>query len=255
MPSILELRWEYNPKTLFEERFIAEVNGCSVTVEDGTVVAELPLLAGETQSPLRNNIESYIESLFLGAQVATRIECRLGRPSISILNDDGSRGCIIECEPGVAKGTGGRVELIYTQSDGTVIDTRRKRIERQHRLSRAAAFYGPKDEVLSLMLRSYRSSIEDPEDELIHLYEIRDSLNSAFGDNNIALSKLGITKAAWSRLGQLCNALPLRQGRHRGCVNQPVRSASEDELEEARHLAASFIESYIAYLEQVQSPR
>jgi hypothetical protein len=100
------------------------------------------------------------------------------------------------------------------------------------------------------MLRSYQCSIADPEDELIHLYEVRDSLSSAFGDKSKALRKLSITEPAWKRLGLLCNVLPLSQGRHRGYVNQPIRSASDEELEEARHLAASFIESYIEYLEK-----
>jgi hypothetical protein len=248
----LELRWEYTPKTLFEEPVTAEFDGCRITVDDGVVLATLPLVAGETRSSLRTTVESYVESLFLGAQIATHLECQIGRPSVSTLNDDGSRGNIIECEPGVARANGHPVDLRYTQSDGTVVDTRRERIERIHRFTRAAASYGPKDEALARMLRSYRSAIADKEDELIYLFEVRDCLTSVFGSQSKAFRSLRIPKPSWSRLGQLCNDLPLRQGRHRGFVKGSIRNASEEELQEARSLAANFIESYIKYLENKQ---
>ena len=252
MPTVLELRWEYKPKTIFEERFIAELDGCHIVVDEGTVLASLPMVAGDTRSPLRHDVEAYVDSLFLGVQIATHKECELSRPSVSTPHEDGSRGYILECEPGVIRITGGQVDLTYTRTDGTVVDTRRERIQRKHGLSRAAASFGPKDEVLARMLRSYRSAIADVEDELIHLYEVLDSLSSAFGSQSDALRDLGMPKPAWSRLGQLCNDLPLHQGRHRGRVKQPIRDASAEELDEARRLAASFIESYINYLARTQ---
>lgn len=253
MATVLELRWEYTPKTIFEERLAAEFDGCQIVVEDGAVHATVPMVAGETQSALRHQVEAYVDSLFLGVQVATHEHCQIRQPSVSTLHDDGSRGYISECEPGVIRIKGGQVDLRYTRSDGTVVDTRRDRIQRKHSLSRAAADFGTKDEVLTRMLRSYRSAISDTKDELIHLYEVLDSLSSAFGSQSGALRSLGMSKPAWSRLGQLCNHLPLRQGRHRGRVKQPIRDASEEELKEARGLAASFIESYVRYLERTQS--
>lgn len=249
MPAVLELRWEFTPENLFEDRLICDLTECKITVEQGVVLASLPLIAVETKSTLRKAVESYVESLFLGVQIAGHMQCQLSRPSVSTLQDDGSRGYIIECEPGTIQISGGRVDVRYTRSDGTVVDTRRDRIERKHRLSRAAAIYGPNNEALARMLRSYRSAIADTDDELIHLYEVLDTLASTFGSQTEALSRLGQPKRKWSRLGQLCNDLPLRQGRHRGRVGEALRSASEEELTEARSLSAGFIESYIEYLE------
>jgi hypothetical protein len=102
------------------------------------------------------------------------------------------------------------------------------------------------------LLRSYRSAVADADDELIHLYEVLDTLVSAFGSQTEALRWLGQPKQKWSRLGRLCNVLPLRQGRHRGRVGEALRSASEEELAEARDLSTTFIESYIAYLERTK---
>lgn len=230
---------------------MVEFDGCHIMVDDGTVLATLPMLAGETQSPLRSQVEFRVDLLFLGVQIATHEECQLDQTSVSMLHDDGSRVHIIECKPAMICFTCRRADITCTQSDGTVMDMRRERVQRKHRLSRAAASFGSKYEVLARMLRSYRSAIADKEDELIHLYEVRDSLSSAFGSKSNALRKLEMPESDWKRLGQLCNDLPLRQGRHRGCVKQPIRDASDEELKEARCLAVSFIELYINYLARI----
>jgi hypothetical protein len=249
MPTLLELRWEFTPANLFEERLTSDLGECKITVDEGVVVAILPLVAEETKLQLRRTVEAHVESLFLGVRVAGHATCQLSGPSISTLKEDGSRGSIIEVELGSVQISGCQADIRYTRSDGTVVDTRRDRIERKHRLSLAAATHGPNDEALARMLRSYHSAISDMEDELIHLYEVLDTLTSVFGTQTKALRQLGQPKRNWSRLGQICNELPLRQGRHRGRV-VPLRSASEEELTEARDLSAGFIESYIEHLER-----
>lgn len=250
MTALLELRWEFTPTTLFEEALAYDFEQCKIAVDQGVVIATLPLVAGDTKSILRKVVESHVESLVLGAQVAAHASCELSRPRVSTLHEDGSRGYIIECEPGTFQIRGGQVDIRYTRSDGTVVDTRRDRIEHKHRLSRAAATHGPHNEALARMLRSYRSAIGDTEDELIHLYEVLDTLASTFGAQVEALRHLGQPKRKWSRLGQICNDLPLRQGRHRGRVGVALRNASEEELSEARSLSAGFIEAYVEYLER-----
>ena len=122
------------------------------------------------------------------------------------------------------------------------------RIERKRRLAFAAATLGGKDETLARMMRSYRTAIGDKTDELVHLFEIRDSISARFGNRTEALRQLRFPKTRWSRLGELCNHLPLREGRHRGYFGPEIRSASKEELSEARALAIELIESYIHYL-------
>lgn len=252
MATVLEIRWEFTPKTLFEEKLSCEVEGCTITFDDGVVLASLPLEPGQARSPQREAIGSYVESLFLGAQVVEQTPYDLGHPSLFIVGDDGSRGCIIEAQTGHIRLTGRRADLRYTRPDGTVVDTRRDRIDRKHRIANAAARYGSSEEALARMLRSYRCALMDAHDELIHLYEVLDTLKSKFGTQAEAQRKLGVPKPKWSRLGRLCNDLPLRQGRHRGQVQQPIRDATSAELDEARRLAAEFIEAYVDHLERVK---
>jgi hypothetical protein len=91
--------------------------------------------------------------------------------------------------------------------------------------------------------------VRDPNNELVHLYEIRDALSVKFGGDNSARAAIAITASQWSRLGQLCNNDPLRQGRHRGKTGEALRDASEGELVEARGIVRAMIEAYLQYLE------
>jgi pimeloyl-ACP methyl ester carboxylesterase len=92
---------------------------------------------------------------------------------------------------------------------------------------------------------SFNALGKDPDNELVHLYEIRDALTERLPD---ARTKLGITRSEWSRFGQLANDEPLRQGRHRGTNVGNLRDATEGELQEARRIARKMIEAYLGLL-------
>jgi hypothetical protein len=91
--------------------------------------------------------------------------------------------------------------------------------------------------------------VADPDNELVHLYEIRDALATKFGGEGAVRSALGIRSKEWSSLGQRANSEPLRQGRHRGTkVGGELRDAVESELKDARGIARNMIEAYLYYL-------
>lgn len=91
--------------------------------------------------------------------------------------------------------------------------------------------------------------MNDPDDELGHLYEIRDALSRKFGGSDErARSTLGISLKKWSNFGKLCNHEPLKQGRHRG-EHETLRDATDAELSEARGTAKAMIEAYLKYLD------
>ena len=96
MTALLELRWEFTPATLFEEALAYDFEQCKIAVDQGVLIATLPLVADDTMSNLRKVVESHVECLFFGAQVAARASCELRRPPWS------GRG-------GVAKRFGSRV--------------------------------------------------------------------------------------------------------------------------------------------------
>ena len=120
------------------------------------------------------------------------------------------------------------MDFRVTDRHGNVIsDSRQDRVERKKNLAELVARYRSTDSLLSSLLRSYEAAVRDANNELVHLYEIRDALSVRFSGETAARATLGISSSQWSRMGQLCNSEPLRQSRHRGGVRL-VRQRDRD---------------------------
>jgi len=152
------------------------------------------------------------------------------------------------------KGTVGTVDLRHDKDGNIIANSKRDRIEKEKRLAELIASYLHRDTLLASLLRSQTAAVHDPDNELVHLYEIRDALGKKFGGEPAARTALGFSGAKWSRLGNLCNEEPLRQGRHRGKTGESLRDATEGELIEARGIALAMIEAYLQWLEVSASP-
>lgn len=141
--------------------------------------------------------------------------------------------------------TGGSVDVKITNAAGGIIrDTKAERIaDHTSTLDVVVPKIGG-SATLRGMLDSYSSAVSDPADELVHLYEIRDALSRHYGGETPTRDALGITKADWQRLGSLASAEPLEQGRHRGRHTGGLRSATSEELKEARALVRKWIVAF-----------
>lgn len=124
-----------------------------------------------------------------------------------------------------------------------------QRIQKKRELTALAEKYGKSDATVAFLLISYNNSVNDPANELVHLYDIRDALKSRFGYWKKACTALGITQREWNRLGNIANDAPLKQGRHRGKNAEHLRDATGSELIDARNIAKNMIEGYFVYLE------
>ena len=154
----------------------------------------------------------------------------------------------VELEPAVLRVSAGSVDTQVTDQHGNVVsDSRQDRIDRKRSLADLVSTHSG-DGLLNALLASYQNSVRDPDNELVHLYEIRDALSTRFGGKEGMRTALAVSPSDWSRLGQLCNDEPLRQGRHRGRKGAALRDATHSELEEARTIARSMIEKYLQSL-------
>ena len=145
------------------------------------------------------------------------------------------------------------MDFILKDKDKNIItDTKQERIEKKRELADLAERFGKEPTVVAL-LNSYNNAIKDPKNELIHLYEIYDTLKSTFKSIQNARTTLNITKREWGRLGQLANDEPLKQGRHRGQNAGSLRDATNAELEEARKIARKMIHAYLLHLDETNS--
>lgn len=177
----------------------------------------------------------------------------LEKHSVTRVDADGRQGrtVFLECRAFVV--IGDSVDFRITKADGSVVrDTRKERVDRNRKFRDVCGRLLMSDILLGKLMESYEGAVNDTEDELIYLYEVRDALSTHFKSSDKARMKLGIPKKKWNRLGEMANTMPLRQGRHRG-EHDELRDATAEELEEARGLAREFIEAYVRRAENQEA--
>jgi len=243
----IELTWSFEPDNLFEADLEISSVDYRVAISVGRVIATTSQLPIDSLKAKQADIEVFVINLFMGAQIVNRASYKLSAPTITHVDKNGIRNYIIECQTGYFEIRGGMVDLIYTRADGVVVDTKADRIKRRKLLAQQCAHLARIDYTMARMLRSHQAALLDPEDELIHLYEIRDAAAARLGGDHAAKRKLNVPQKLWSRFGELCNELPLKQGRHRGKANGELRDVTEIELTEARSFAVIVMEAYIRY--------
>ncbi|SBT08345.1 putative ferric uptake regulation protein [Candidatus Propionivibrio aalborgensis] len=250
MSATVLLEWNFTPPDYFEEAIAILRHDYAMNIADGKVEAKIESSIFTSNSSIRQALHDSLNDRFLGVQLLTHRPYELSKSTITRVHPDGRREMSIELESACFVISGGSVDFQVTDKDGNVIaDSKRDRIERKKSLAELVSAHRASDGLLGAMLRSYDAGVRDPNNELVHLYEIRDALSVKFGGEGSARAALAITASQWSRLGQLCNNEPLCQGRHRGKTGEVLRDATEAELAEARGIARAMIEAYLQYID------
>lgn len=256
MGSIIILEWSFTPKDYFEDVIEITRHDYNMTIDMGTVVAKIESEVYDSNPSIRQMLHSSLSDRFSGAQLLAHRPYDLFKSRITRLHPDGRKDITIELESTAFAFSGGFMDIMITDKDGNIIsDTRRDRIEKKKSLAELVSIHRASDGLLRVMLKSYDEAVRNPNNELVYLYEIRDALSAKFGGESSARSALAVTATQWSRLGQLCNNEPLRQGRHRGKTGEILRDATEDELIESRRISRQMIEAYLQYLESQNCQR
>lgn len=246
----IEIEWNYTPPSYFEERIVLERKGYSIEIEDGHITARMSADVFDSQPDLRDSLTQELNDYFLGAQPIRRQPFEIHNGAINRVWPDGRRDTTIVVQSAVMKMTGGHVDLVHTDHEGVVHDTRQDRIDTTKSLAELSARHAATDRTTRKMLDSFDAAVRDPENELVHLYEVWEALTQEFRGESNARNTLGISNHVRSRLGRLANDKPLNQGRHRGRHAGSLRDASTDELDEARAIARDMLASYLRYLDE-----
>lgn len=247
--TIAIVDWHFSPPDFFEETITISRNDYTMVIENGKVEARTTAAAYDANASMRNELHEALDDRFLGVQLLSHMPYKLSKPRVTKLHPDGHKDFFMELEGTQLKLTGGTVDFQVTDRHGSVVsDSRRERIEKKKSLAELVNAYRSSDAVLSALLKSHGAAVRDPDNELVHLYEIREALCKRFGNEHAARSALGVS-SSWSRFRQLCNDEALRQGRHRGKNVGGLRDATDAELMEARGIARSMIESYLQHLD------
>jgi len=135
--------------------------------------------------------------------------------------------------------------------DGNIVqNSRRDRIEKESSLAELVERY-VENPLLTTLLDAFEAAINDPRNELVHLYEIREALQKRFHGEDSARAALGCSKKTWQKLGKLADSEPVRPGRHRGRFAGKLRDATKGELNAARDVASKLIGAYLRHLEKL----
>ena len=252
MSKVVEvhLEWKYMPSNYLEQPIKIPKPGIHLEISGGVAVAHIEPETFEKDSSISDDLTKLIENRLYAVQVLTHKIFSLSKPSRIELREDGKRNIFPETL--VSRITvSDSVDLIITDKDGNVVsDTKQDRLDKQKLLSETIDRYRNTDITLDCILKSYQMSISDPNNEFVHLYEIREALQKEFGNRKKAFKELGITDKEWKVIGDLADNQPLEQGRHRGKFVGVLRAAERSELDAARKSAADFIEKYLIYLEK-----
>ena len=240
--------WTYSPPDYFEEPFEVVRDNYIMMISPGRVEARVASNTYAANPAIRNEMHASLNDRFLGAQLITFRPYELSDSRRTRVHPDGRRDVFIETKAGTAVAAGGPVDIRVTNADGVVYDSKAERTAAKRRLAELVQVYRPSSPALTAMLTSFSNAIRDPQNELVHLYEVRDALSVDLGGTSNAIATLGLTSSAWSRLGQLSNHEPLRQGRHRGKSGAALRDATHAELQEARDIARSMLSLYVNHL-------
>lgn len=244
------LEWNFTPPDYFEEPITVSRDDYAMSIKDGKAEARIPAAIYDASPSLRGMIHDALHDRFLAVQLLTHKAYDLSKSSMMRVHADGRRDIFMEVEPGRLTLSGGNVDFQVVDKNGTVIsDSKRDRLAKKRSLSELVITHRSTDALLDRILKSYEAAVRDPDNELVHLYEIREALSKRFRGETTTRATLDISATDWSRFGQLCNSEPLRQGRHRGKSVGALRDATETELAEARGKARTMIEAYLGNLD------
>jgi hypothetical protein len=186
-------------------------------------------------------VRSVVENIFLVRKFQLRRDYKLEGPKL-YQHSAGRKDVSIRLEGVSAVGMVGQLDFIVSDAEGNIKrDSKAERIAEHTSLLDLLAPKLQQSETLRALFVSYSKSVDDPDDEFTHLYEVRDALSNHFGNDENARRALGISKSDWSRFRVLTNVEPLEQGRHRGNHPHGRRAATDEELDEARTLARQWI--------------
>ena len=163
---------------------------------------------------------------------------------------DGTRDIWVNAASSFTVGSPGGLNIIIQDAEGNIIkDTKSEHLAYEQGF-RDQVLQHAHDQVLQGLIASFTRAVNDPADRMIHLYEIRDALQTHFRGKKKSKKELGLTEKEWSDLGYIADKEPIEESRHRG-QHLSRRPATDDEQSRAFACARRMIKLYIEHLDHV----
>jgi hypothetical protein len=242
------IRWTFEPQDFREDSWRSSGGEYEFKPRGGKIEIEVPTEALDRDPALVECLHREVDARFVAELLVTHRCYRLAPPSIERMLPGGGRQKPMVphvVEPEIIMVVGSQV----VGKDGLVKPDplEAARLARINQFTDLFSAVPANDSVGWALIKSYEAAVNEPQNELWRLYEIRDALQAEFRSAASAQNELCIKEADWRRLGKLANDEPLNQGRHRGKTMGHLRDATREELEEARAIAVMMIEAYFRY--------
>ena len=188
----ITLEWSFSPPDYFEEPINISRLDYNMSIADGKVVAELNSAIYDANPLLRKELHDALIGRFLGVQLLTHRAYKLASPTMAHIHPDGRRDISIELESQCLTSSMGSLDIQLTDKDGNIVsDSKKDRIEKKMNPAELVATHHA-DIVLTALLKSHEAAVHDPNNELVHLYEIREALSQRFCGESAARAVLNV---------------------------------------------------------------
>lgn len=244
----VELEWNYTPKDILESDHELDFNGTKIQFSKGKVVIITNQHTLQENPFFVTNAENTVKNYLNGYSIQRHTPYKLSRKNTKYFNQDGSVSKSITVKTITHKLTlSSNVEFRITDKDGILIrDSKQEKIQKEKSLAFLISSVEGENQRL---IDSYLNAINDKENELVHLYEIRDFVSEKLGGKYKAIKKLPISLDDWDLLGEIANYRPILEGRHRGKHEGNLRNVTAEELELSRDIAKKILFGYLKFHE------
>ncbi|WP_316646732.1 hypothetical protein [Ovoidimarina sediminis] len=243
------LEWKYEPTDLFEEIIDLELLSGRVHIEQGVARGNFPTFEYERGAEFRDEAHRELEPHFFGQAIVSGKQYVLNSAQLTREYDDGRSDQYIIAETGHFKLTTfpANVDFIIRDKDGNVTsDTRADRIAEQTEFRIKVADALPRFPEIRAMAASLNESFKDESNCFVHLYEVRDRIQTVFGGAKKAISALNVMDD-WNTIGHLSNNPDNALGRHRG-RGTDHKKPDQDDLREGRDATRRLIVAYVDHV-------
>ncbi len=254
MTEKFELEWIFQPPDFFEQKIEVADAQFTLELEAGLAKAVVNATIFDGNSEVAARIERSVKARLDAQKLVRHKPYQLGNSVQKRVDSGGNVHTLIFAEMVEVLYAEDRTDGVVRSADGTIIgDTYSRRLAADKAFGDQVTAHDT-DPLLAKLLSSFAKAVDDPNNELVHLYEIREALATTLGGETKARAALNVSKAGWSKLGSLCNNEPLKQARHRGKDLSGLRDATASELHEARAIARSLLDGYLSILDKSPLP-
>ncbi|HEY1965283.1 MAG TPA: hypothetical protein VGG59_10150 [Acidobacteriaceae bacterium] len=267
-----EIEWRYSPSDFFPAPISEQLLDCDAKIAQGAAIACIDPELYESNPSLHTQLHQILDARCRVQQYKTGKAYDLDGGTLTEYHWNGHRA--MHASSFMSSTSSMTVDFTVTDSRGkTIFDSaaerqrkklkhEQKKLDLQQLDAQVAAALEqhyrkgshPENPLLDSLLASHLSACSDPDNELVYLYELRDALAKRFRSESKARKILSVSNAEWSRFGRLSNNEPVSQGRHRGKFLGELRSATDEELVEARTFARRLLLGFLQYLKRAGPP-